>query len=99
MSSFSTNCETQPSTGTVGMPSLDTAAAEREHIHGLGILAQRHREQGRYAAAEELLQRALEIAGRAYAPDDLEIAGILNDLGVVHKFQGRYEEAERCYRR
>src|SRR5262249_10834297 len=32
-------------------------------------------------------------------PDDLDTAALLNGLGVLHKYQGRYDEAEPVYRR
>jgi tetratricopeptide (TPR) repeat protein len=54
---------------------------------------------GAYAAADRGFRAALREATRAFGPRDGDVAGILNNLGVLRKAQGRYAEAVRFYRR
>ena len=48
---------------------------------------------GRYAEAEPHGRRAVLLAERYFGARDLELAGALNDLGMLRKYQGRYAEA------
>jgi len=64
-----------------------------------GILAQSARTRGHYARAERLFRWALRAAERALGPADIEVAAALNNLGVLYKDQGRYDEAESVYQR
>ncbi len=57
------------------------------------------RASGRYRIADRILDRAARAAARHHGDDSLEVAGILNDLGVVRKFAGRFDEARTCYTR
>lgn len=57
------------------------------------------RSRGKLGDAEAGCRRALALAEERLPPDDLLVAETLNGLGVVHKFQGRYAEAEPHYRR
>jgi tetratricopeptide (TPR) repeat protein len=54
---------------------------------------------GAYAAADAGFRAALREATHAFGPRDPDVAGILNNLGVLRKAQGRYAEAVRFYRR
>jgi tetratricopeptide (TPR) repeat protein len=54
---------------------------------------------GAHAAADRGFQAALAEAKRAFGPDDLDVASIYNNLGVLRKYQGRYAEAAAYYRR
>jgi tetratricopeptide (TPR) repeat protein len=54
------------------------------------------RRAGRYRAAERILRRAGD-AAEVHGEASVEVAGVLNDLGVVFKFAGRFEEAARLY--
>ena len=54
---------------------------------------------GRYAEAEPHGRRAVLLAERYFGARDLELAGALNDLGMLRKYQGRYAEAPPLYRR
>ena len=49
-------------------------------LNNLGGL---YREQGQYAEAEPLYQRALAIAEKALGPEHLEVAMSLNNLAAV----------------
>src|SRR3569623_1794532 len=51
------------------------------------------------AEAEALARRALARAEAAYPGGDHLVAEALNALGMIHKFQGRYAEAEPLYQR
>lgn len=61
--------------------------------------AQRALSHGHYARAERLFGFALRIAERMLGPNDHLVGAVLSDLGMVHKYQGRLDEAERAYRR
>ncbi len=54
---------------------------------------------GRYAEAEPLHQRALEIRERTYGMDDPMVAATLNDLAFLYVAQGRTTEAGRLHGR
>ena len=71
-------------------------AAVDPRAHGAG----RHRpDAGRLRRRRSRLpDRAREIR-RRFGPRDRYIAGVLNDLGVLRKAQGRYDEALAFYRR
>jgi tetratricopeptide (TPR) repeat protein len=63
------------------------------------LLAGVERALGAYPAADRLFAAALRDARRTFGPRDPDVAGILNNLGVLRKAQGRYAEAARFYRR
>jgi tetratricopeptide (TPR) repeat protein len=71
----------------------------RLFVQSLNGLATLRRLQGRYAEAEPLIRRALNLAEKSFPAADLEIASTLNSLGVLYKYQNRFAEAERQYRR
>jgi len=54
---------------------------------------------GAYAAADRGYRTALAEIQRHFGPRDRYIAGVFNDLGVLRKAQGRYDEALAFYRR
>src|SRR6185436_5818464 len=49
--------------------------------------------RGLYDKAESFFRQALALA------HDGQIAGLLNNLAMVHKYQGRFSEASLLYRR
>jgi non-specific serine/threonine protein kinase/serine/threonine-protein kinase len=61
------------------------------HINGLGVLRTR---QGRYGAAEVLLNRALEGRKLKLGADHPYTLETINDLGILHRQQQHYEKAE-----
>jgi tetratricopeptide (TPR) repeat protein len=67
----------------------------RARIYIAGI----DRALGAHDAADREFQGALREVKRAFGPRDLDVAGILNNLGVLRKYQGRWAEATRFYRR
>ncbi|MEV0455891.1 tetratricopeptide repeat protein [Catellatospora methionotrophica] len=57
------------------------------------------REAGQYPRAEQAARAAIaavEAAGFGHAA---ELVALLNELGMIGKYQGRFDEAEVCYRR
>ena len=71
----------------------------RLHIRGEVGRASAVRARGRLDDAEAACRLALERAEAAWPAGDLLVAEALNALGVVHKFQGRFADAEPLYRR
>ena len=83
-------------------PNLEPDVEEelvRLAIHAEATRASIIRAMGDLSQAEGGCRRAIALAEARLPPDDLLLATALNDLGVVHKFQGRYAEAEPLYRR
>ena len=65
----------------------------------LNNLAERYKEEGRYADAEPLYKRALAIREKALGPDHPDVAQSLNNLADLYSAQGRYADAEPLYKR
>ena len=65
----------------------------------LNNLAGLYRDQGKYAEAEPLFQRALAIRERTLGPEHPEAARSLQNLAVLYNDQGKYAEAEPLYQR
>jgi CHAT domain-containing protein/tetratricopeptide (TPR) repeat protein len=65
-------------------------------LHDLGWLL---REQEKYAAAEPVFRKALEIQERVLGPDQPEVAETLNQLAYLLDTTGAYAAAEPLYRR
>ena len=65
----------------------------------LNNLAERYKEEGRYADAEPLYKRALAIREKALGPDHPAVAQSLNNLADLYTAQGRYADAEPLYKR
>ena len=56
--------------------------------------------QGRYAEAEPLYKRALEIAQKTFGEEDPNVVAIdLNNLADLYRQQGRYAKAELLFKR
>lgn len=68
-------------------------------IHAESVRASIHRAAGDLATAETGCRRAIALAETRLPPHDPLLADMLNGLGVVYKFQGRYADAEPLYRR
>jgi tetratricopeptide (TPR) repeat protein len=65
----------------------------------LNDLAAVYSTQEKYAEAEPLYRRALEILERGEGAEQPDTATSLNNLAVLYDTQGRYSEAEALYRR
>jgi tetratricopeptide (TPR) repeat protein len=57
------------------------------------------RELGKYEEAAVPLLEAIREAERSFGPETPEVAGHLNNYGVLCKYWGRFEEGERYYLR
>jgi tetratricopeptide (TPR) repeat protein len=64
-------------------------------LNNLGIL---HTRQGKFAEAEDTLNRAISLRSRI-GREDAVLAVYWNNLGEVHRQMGRWPAAERAYRR
>src|SRR5262245_1243197 len=73
--------------------------AQRRRVCALAEAAERYRSRAGYRQAESLLRQALAIAVKALGSEDPLVATLLNNLAVVHKYQGRFAEAGRLYLR
>jgi tetratricopeptide (TPR) repeat protein len=71
----------------------------RLRVRARTALAGIDRTLGAYNAADRGYRTALAEIKRRFGPRDRYIAGVLNDLGVLRKAQGRYAEALAFYRR
>jgi tetratricopeptide (TPR) repeat protein len=83
---------------------LIPAATRDADLARLGLrarvaLAGIDRTLGAYDDAGRAYAAALRDARRRFGPRDPLVAGILNNLGVLRKAEGRYDEAEAMYRR
>ena len=65
----------------------------------LNNLAELYRAMGRYAEAEPLYRRSLEVREKRLGPDHPHVATSLNDLASLYEDMGRYAEAEPLDRR
>ena len=54
---------------------------------------------GRYAEAEPLIRRSLEVREKQLGRDHLHVAHSLNNLAGLYQAMGRYAEAEPLFRR
>ena len=55
--------------------------------------------EGEYGRAERRFQLAVRIVERMLGPTDVMLGSVLNDLGLVHKYQRRFDEAQRAFGR
>jgi tetratricopeptide (TPR) repeat protein len=67
-------------------------AAEVESLRGKAVAL---RDLARYAESEALLRRALAIAAESAPADTTHLCGLWNELGVLYKYMGRFDEAGR----
>jgi tetratricopeptide (TPR) repeat protein len=71
----------------------------RARLHSLVERGSELRESGRYKEAEPPLKEALTIAEEAFGPTSFETVVVLNQLGVLGKYDGNFDEAEAAYKR
>ncbi len=72
--------------------------AARIRLKTLALLGQLRRLQGDYVRAENELQEAVRLAVGEFGETSGESAQALNDLGVLHKYCGRFDEGLRLYK-
>jgi len=71
----------------------------RDQVAQLSCSADTRYRRGDYQAAASDYSAALALAERADAGGPLELSSLLNNLGVVCKYLGAFDEAERVYLR
>jgi CHAT domain-containing protein/Tfp pilus assembly protein PilF len=74
----------------------DRQIVEADSLHNLARL---YRIQSKYAEAEPLFRRSLEMREKILGPNHPEVAQNLNNLAVLYMNQGKYAEAEPLCRR
>src|SRR5215510_1530080 len=67
-----------------------SVARERLRVQVLGNLAGLYRILGHYDKSEALLHEVLALARTLFGPTDLQLAALLTNLAVLHKYQGRF---------
>jgi tetratricopeptide (TPR) repeat protein len=70
-----------------------------DNAHRLDELAGRYFERAKYAEAEALCRKALEIAERLFGQGHAETAEIARHMAFIYQGQNRYVEAEPLYER
>ncbi|MDB4981493.1 MAG: repeat-containing protein [Myxococcales bacterium] len=86
----------------LGPPAEDAdvdADVARLSIQALTGAAGIDRQLGAYEDAERGFRAALAETERVFGPDDLDVASLLNNLGVLRKYQARFDEAVVFYER
>src|SRR5947208_3554198 len=78
---------------------LDNSETIKLHVRSLCEEAYHYRAAGRYEEARAPLREALALAEASFGPEDIEVASVLNQLGMLDKYAGRFDEGERAYRR
>lgn len=68
-------------------------------VASINATASQYREAGLYDVAGQMMQRALALSERNWAPDDARILPTLLGLAALRQAQGRYAEVEALLRR
>src|SRR6266446_2986779 len=71
---------------------------QRARVRSLRKSADECRVRGQYRPAESVYQKALALAETTFGPDHLEVAVVVNNLAVLYKYTGNFDEASRLYR-
>ena len=79
--------------------SHDSDEADRLRARATLFLGSAVRAQGRFAEANAILASGLKECVARFGPRDPLAAGFLNDLGVLRKCQGRFDQAADFYQR
>lgn len=79
-----------------GRPQALALSQMSNALRGLGTA---HSEQRQYSEAEAYYKRALEIREGLHGPDGMQVAASLNDLALVYRKEGRYDEALPMFER
>ena len=69
--------------------------ADERHVKLASRLSSYLREKGAYDSALTYAQMAADLAGTVYHNQDLHTLTAQNDLAIVHRWLGRYQEAEK----
>ena len=77
----------------------DNSETIKLHVRSLCEEGYRYRVEGKYDRSDLALRQALRIGEASFGPEDIEVASVLNQLGMLDKYAGRFDEGERAYRR
>lgn len=72
--------------------------AARIRLKTLALLGELRRVQGDYLRAESDLQEAVKLSGDEFGESSEESAQALNDLAVLYKYYGRFDEGLQLYK-
>ena len=72
---------------------------DRLYVQSLSTLGNCARARGDYAGADGCLREALAVAEATLGAEDPEVVTVLNGLGVLCKYAGRFEEGAGFYER
>lgn len=78
---------------------ISTIRSDGRNLRSLILRGCRLREAARYLQARSVLSSALAMAERDFGSDSMELAGVLNQIGMLGKYAGWFDEAEFAYRR
>ena len=76
----------------------ELGAEHPDVTQSLDNLGEAYIAQGRYAEAEPLKNRSLEIREKVLGPNHLDVATSINNLANLYEYQGRYREAESHFK-
>ena len=71
---------------------------DRLRVQSVRLLATILRRQGRYDESRHLFDEALPLARDAFGPGDSDTVATENELAILCKYTGRFDEAEALYR-
>src|SRR5215510_14106689 len=74
-------------------------ASPAVRVRSLTLRGTQFRDAGRYREAEPLFDEALALAEAVFGADSFEVAAVLNQIGMLGKYDGRFDMAEAAYRR
>lgn len=80
-------------------PPRPDPSAVRVDVQSLIQKGERFRDQGKYDQAEGLLDTALAAAEQIAGQDDPLTATVLNQIGILDKYAGRFDQGEKAYQR
>jgi CHAT domain-containing protein/Tfp pilus assembly protein PilF len=88
-----------PVVGQANLPHSTQQSAELEEAKQLNKQVDQLYQQGQYATAIPLAERALAIREEVLGPEHPVVAQSLNSLAVLYREQGNYSQAEPLYQR
>src|SRR5438132_8801469 len=71
----------------------------RRRVQSLCEEGYRYRFEGKYDSSDLPLREALRLAEDSFGAEDVEVAFVLNQMGMLDKYAGRFDEGERTYHR
>ena len=72
---------------------------DRLYVQDLSALGNSPRALGDYSGAERYLCEALVVVEESLGNDDPDVVTVLNALGILYKYSGRFDEAGALYQR